>query len=192
MRVDVGGARRLRSAGFSLLELLVVFVISGLALLLASRLLLESSSRMQRRMEENLRPVGDLALRQVGSDLRMASGVKPSLFDGWSRDALVLYGHPAGDLSYLKLDNDLYRLQRLPKPDAPPGEFMLQERLVLQAVTSFRWRLRGGRTVEVDLGYREAPRLRQLNAGGRWQDPVWVTRQRTVRIALRGGGQRSW
>jgi len=192
MRVRRGRAQRAGSAGFSLLELLLVFVISGLALLLASHLLLESASRMSHRMQETLRPVGDLALRQIGSDLRMASGIKTGLFSGWSRDALVLYGHPAGDLSYAKLDDELFRLQRLPKPGAPPGESILHQRLVLQAVTTFRWRLRGARTVEVDLSYREAPRLRQLTAGGRWRDPLWMTRKRTVRIALRGGGQRSW
>jgi type II secretory pathway component PulJ len=180
------------SAGYSLLELLVVFVISGLALLLASQLLLESGSRMSHRLQETMRPVGDMALRQVASDLRMASGVKQGLSGGWSRDALVLLGHPAGDLSYVKLDNELYRLQRIPKAGSPGGNATLQERLVLQAVTTFRWRLRGPRLVEVDLGYRESPRLRQLTAGGRWRDPVLVTRQRTIRVALRGGGQRSW
>lgn len=179
-----------RQAGYSLLELLVVFVISSLAMLLASRLLLESESRMRHRFEETVRPLADLAVRQLSADLRMASGVQLSLYSGWSRDALVLQGHPAGDVSYAKLEYELLRLQRVPKSEGA-GQFVLRERPVLQRVTTFRWRV-DGRVVEVDLGYRESPRLRRLSAAGRFEDPVWVTRQRTVRVSLRGGGQRSW
>ena len=171
--------------GFSVLELLIVLVILSVALMLAGRLLLEAQSRMDLRLQQTLRPVGELARRQIEADLRLASGVQTGLYTGWSRDAMVLLGHPAGSVSYAKIDQELLRIQRVPDAEPP-----LRERLVLQGTTTFRWRLWGRHTVEVDLGYREPNRLRRLVS--RPQDMVWTDRRLRLRVTFRGGGQRAW
>jgi len=178
-----------RQAGFSLLELLFVFVISITALLLASELLVEAQVRMAHAAREALDPVGELAAEQLRADLRAAAGVRVPLTSGWSRDPLVLLDHPAGPVRYVETGSRLVR-----ELDRGGGD--VARRTVLHAVTTFRWRLGqtrfGGRTVIVDLRHRETPRLGLLAAGGTREAPIPEEHRLLFRVRPRGGGGRSW
>ncbi len=174
----------LRGSGFSLLELLFAFVISLTALLLAGRLLLEAEIRMAHAARQALDPVGEIARRQLSADLRACAGVRGTAF-GWSRDPLVLDQHPAGAMRYLKTGNELVR-----EVD-PAGSGPQARRVVLQAVTTFRWRRRGG-SIEVDLGYRVTPRLGRLVAGGVREAPLPAEDRRLWWVTPRGNGGRQW
>lgn len=172
-------------AGFTVLELLLVFVISALALTLASGLLLEAQSRMTFEAEKTLRPVADLAVEQLRADLRVSTGVVPIPFGGWTWDPMVLTGHPAGRVSYEKFSG---RLVRRVERD---GE-VLGERPVLDRVGTFRWRRSVGGAIDLELGYQEDLRLSRLTAGGAWDEPVTVERQRILKVLPRGGGGKAW
>ena len=182
----VSRARHRREVGYSLLELLLTFVLGGLALALVHGLLLEASSRAEHRHRETLEPLAELAVRQLTNDLRMAWGVQTGLVGGWSRDALILIGHPAGELRYARIDDELLRLQRV--PDASPP---WRERPVLTRMTRFRWRVVDGSSVEVELRYRHVPRLRDRMAGG-WRAEVWAETTRRVRVTPRSGRGGRW
>jgi prepilin-type N-terminal cleavage/methylation domain-containing protein len=175
-----------REAGYSLLELLITLVLVGLALALANGLLLEAAGRAEHRHRETLEPLPELAARQLVVDLRMARGVETGLVGGWSRDALILLGHPSGDLRYARIDDTLLRLQRVSGADPP-----WRERPVLTRVTRFRWRVVDGSSVEVELRYRHSPRLRDRMAGG-WRSEVWVETTRRLRVTPRAGREGLW
>ena len=169
-----------RDRGFSLLEALVAFVISGVALLLASGLLLEAESRMAHAARRALDPVGQIAAKQIRADLRAAATVRIPLTSGWSRGPLELREHPAGRVTYEKKDTELIR-------EVVPGG----RRVVLQGISTFRWRLRG-RAVEIDLRHRVTPRLGRLAAGGVREAPILKEEKLLFRVTPRGGGGRQW
>jgi type II secretory pathway component PulJ len=173
-----------RPAGFSLLELMFAFLISLTALLLASRLLLEAESRMAHAARQALDPVGEITRQQLRADLRAASGARVPITPGWSRNPLVLDGHPAGRVRYEKDGSELVR--RVDAGGGPPVR-----RVVLQAVTTFRWRLADG-SVEIDLGHRVTPRLGRLAAGGVREAPLPSEERRRFRVTPRGQGGRRW
>lgn len=184
VRPRVGTRSGSPGSGFSLLELLIAFLISLTALLLAGRLLLEAEVRMAHAARQALDPVGEIARQQLRADLRAAAGVRGAPTFGWSWDPLVLDQHPAGKVRYRKTGSELVR-------EVDPGVGGPQGRVVLQAVTTFRWRLRHG-SVEVDLGHRVTPRLGRLVSGGVREAPLPVVDRRLLRVTPRGNGGRQW
>lgn len=161
--------------GFTLIEMLISLLLLSLAILVASRLLLETQSHLLHTSNQLLEPAAENAVQQIRADLRASSNISSSVVPGWSRDPLVLLGHPAGIVTYQKTGDELIR------SIAGAGHGS-KERLVLKHVTTWRWRPRG-RSVEIDLGHRELGHLRQQSASGRWREPVrreihrvfWVT-----------------
>lgn len=150
-------------------------VISGVALLLASRLLLEAQSRLAHEGKRQVEPLGQVAAEQLQADLRMATGVGPSLLPGWNHQELVLRGHPAGRVTYLR---DGTRLVR---------RLQAEDRQVLDQVSIFRWRPVADGTVEVEFAFRRAGRLRSLTAGGAWTGEMIDQERRRLRVLPRGG-----
>lgn len=183
------GSSRFRAAGFSLLELLFTLLIAATALLLASRLLLESQSRMSHAARQAADPVGEIARRQIRADLRACGGVRTGLTATlWSRAALELRGHPAGAVRYEKAGSELIRVVAAGSEPA--------RRTVLLGVTTFRWRVKSGRlgrsSVEIDLGFRVTPRFGPLAVGGVREAPIPEEDRRVFRVTPRGVGGQSW
>ncbi len=166
-------------AGFSLLELLVAMAISLTALSLAAGLLLESQSRIAHVARRALDPVGEIVSQQLRADLRAAIGARGGSSAFWSREPLVLDGHPVGVLGYEKQDDVLYRF-------TPAGR-----RPLVHSVTTFRWRRRGG-SVEVDLRYRVAGRWNAPASDGVRGTAVPVEERVLLLVTPRGGGGRQW
>lgn len=176
MRASTAG--RCGSRGFSILEMLVSFAILTVAMLIASRLLLESQMRMAHAARRVFDPVASLALRQIRADVRMAANVVASDFE-WTWDPLVLTGHPIGTVRYEKAGTDLVR-----KITGQPGG----GRVVLQQVTVWRWRLdRATRSplVTIELGYHETPRLGLLTSGGQREAAILLSRKHRVAVSPR-------
>lgn len=179
--------RRPGHGGFSLLELLVAMTISGVAMFLATGLLLESESRMRRQAEENVRPVLEIALRQMRGDIRASRRAQAPFLPGWSREPLTLQGHPVGLLRYERSGNQLVRRIVEPGPAGQGGG-----RLVLEGLSTFRWRLRD-RLVEVDLGILRIPRLRSLRRSWMWTaDNTPRETRRLFWAHPRAGGEVAW
>lgn len=181
--------RRRGQGGFSLLELLIVMVISGLALLLATGLLLEAQSRMAHESKRQVDPVGQLAAEQLQADVRMAEGVERPLVSGWLSREMVLLGHPAGRVSYLQEGGQLLRRVQRQRRDGTMAE---GERLVLDRLTTFRWRPLSDGSLDVEMGFHRSGRLRGLHAGGNWSGDVLIGETRRLRIVPRGGGGARW
>ena len=177
-----------RQHGFTLIEMMISLLILGVASLLATQLLLESQSRVLNASERLLEPAMDLAVKQLRADLQTCSGAGGSVIPGlWNNEPLPLNGHPAGLVTYQKIDGDFVRLM-LKDPTDPAT---VRERLILKDVTTFRWRLHGS-SIEIDLAHRPTGRLRQQTASGRWREPARRDVERVFQITPRGAGGRSW
>ncbi len=181
-----------RRRAFSLLELLIAFAISIVALSIATQLLLEAHRRLEHESRRALDPAAPLAVKQLRADVRASSGAVGG-DDLWSRSGLELRGHPAGRLRYEKAGQELVRIL-LPRR----VEDEQTQRTVLTDVTTFRWRLQrllpGSRVplLEIELGYRETGRLGLLQgAAQRSAFPVHLTRRLLV-VPRHPGAKRWW
>lgn len=174
-----------RERGFTLLEMVISVLILSVAMMIASSLLLEARGHLHHASSQLLEPLVDSAVEQIRADLRASSSISAPLVPGWSRDPLILLGHPAGVLIYEKRGERLYR--RI-STGGPARRVSSEERLVLEQVTTWRWRQRGN-AVEVDLGHRRLGHLRR--ADGR---PESVQREvhRVFWTTPRGAGGRRW
>ena len=177
-----------KAGGFTVLELLISFAILLTATLIAGRLMLEAQARMAHSARRALEPVADIALKQIRADVRAAARV-PAFDNEWSWEPLVLLGHPAGTVTYERMGTDLVRTVDAGGASEPV------ERLVLQGVSIWRWRLSPGvpsPLVEIELGRREIPRFALLAAAGQREAPNPVTRSRLLAISLRQAGRTGW
>lgn len=171
------------AGGFGLLELVIVFAISLVALTIATGILVEAERRASRAAEDARQAPIDLVLRQLRADLRASAGVADGE-DLWSREPLVLAGHPAGALRYEVVEGDLQRIAGV----APAG------RVVLPRATLFRWRVhRLGKTaVEVELGRFERQRLQAVTGPAGVAAGVERLRRWVVLATPRAAGGVSW
>ena len=173
-----------------MVELLVSFVILMIAMMMASQLLLEAQARMSHSARQALEPVAAIALKQIRADVR-ASGRVPALDDQWNWAPLTLEGHPSGTVTYERVGSDLVR-----RVDSGAGSASSGERLVLQAVSIWRWRLSPGAPlplVEIEIGHREIPRFTLLAAAGQREAPIPITRSHLVAASPRqAGGKTGW
>jgi len=142
------------NAGFSLVEVMIVFILSLVALSIATGLLIESTRRANRATAGNLETPVDLAFRQIRADLRASSGVEGG-DEVWNHLPLVLSHHPAGKLRYEVVDGDLQRIAG----DAATG------RVLLPGISYFRWRLQwlGRFAVEVEVARFERSRVQAVS-----------------------------
>lgn len=174
------------AAGFTVLELLVSFTILVAAMTLAGRLLLESQARMAHSARRALEPALEIALKQLRADVRAAARV-PALDHAWSWEPLILIGHPAGTVTYERLDGDLVR--------SVGGGPEAGRRAVMRSVSVWRWRLAPDAPlplVEIELGHREIPRFALLAAAGQREAPIPVTRSHLLAVSPRQAGRTGW
>lgn len=177
-----------RSAGFTVLELLISFVILLIAMTIAGRLLLESQARMAHAARQALEPVAATALKQIRADIRASESV-PAFDHEWSWEPLVLRGHPAGTVTYQRTGSDLMRIVNAGSSSET------SERLMMRAVSIWRWRLSPGAPlplVEIELGHREIPRLALLAAAGQREAPIPLPRSHLVAASPRQTGRTGW
>lgn len=176
-----------RRRGFSLLEVVISVAILSIALLIASRLLLESQMRMAHSSRRALDPVGDVAVEQIRADVRAGAEVSPRDYE-WTWMPLEILGHPAGTVRYEKVGSELVRRVE--------GDTLEGQRTLLTGVRVWRWRLRRDiplPLVEIELGYQETARLGPLAAGGTREASAPVTRTQLISVSPRqAGGKRGW
>ncbi len=169
------------AAGFSLIELVVAMLLLLLVLALAGQLLVESG-RIFSASARELRTVDDdLALRWLRTDLR--GGVPAEIWSpDWSSEPLVLFeGERA--LAWAADDGRLLRAEA-PASGAPPAE-----RVLLEDVVAFRWRVPVPGLIEIEIVRRRAehaPLTRVMSA--EWRRRGTTLEAATLSIAAR----RSW
>lgn len=169
------------TAGFSILELLVVLVIVSLALAVAAHLMIESQRRAVIEQRRALDPVVPIALRQLRADVTAAAG-------GSGRaehdEPLTLALPSGGVVRYQLTGGELVRTV-----SASPGQ-----RVALQDVTGFTWQWLGGDKplVRIDLEYRATRSTGPEAAAGRRLFVPRGIERRTLYLTLRGGGGVGW
>lgn len=158
--------------GFSLVELLVAMLLLSLLLAIAAPLLVESG-RIFASAGRALTAVDDAApLRQLRADLRGAVPVGAWSPD-WTSEPLVLRDGERA-IAWAAEEERLSRAE-VPEPGAEPAE-----RVQLDGVVAFRWRVPLPGVVEVELVRRRperAPLARVLSA-------QWRPRGETLEGAL--------
>lgn len=157
--------RRPAAGGFTLAEMLVVWVLVLLALAVAADLLLDSQ-RVMRSAEGEARRVGAWPVgRQLRYDLQEARWPLGAT-DFWQSGPLALGGLPAGTVVYQRQGNELVRtvLDAAGQPGVP--------RRLATDVQQWRWRSPQPGLVDVELARGSAPAARL-----------------ELRVALRGAGK---
>jgi prepilin-type N-terminal cleavage/methylation domain-containing protein len=173
--------RRSGAAGFSLIELVVAMFLLLLVLALAGQLLVESGRIFSAAARELRSPEDDLALRWLRTDLK--SGVPVEIFNPeWSSEPLVLL-EDGRALAWAAEGERLLRAEA-PEAGAPPTE-----RILLEDVIAFRWRVPTLGLIEVEIVRRRpehAPLARVMSA-------EWRRRGETLEAAsLSIASRRSW
>jgi prepilin-type N-terminal cleavage/methylation domain-containing protein len=138
-----------RQAGFTLVELLISLVISGVALAIAAGLLQETAQQLSEVGGEQIEAPISTVLDRLRADVRAAIDVDILPGAGTRSEALLLQGLPAGEVVWIQDGAELRRLVLDPaNPDRP-----LQDAPLLRGVESFRAGSTGG-LVSIELTYR--------------------------------------
>ena len=158
--------------------LLIVFV----ALLIATRLMIEAQRRSVIELHRALDPAVPIALKQLRGDVTAASGGTGVAFLG---DPLTLYLPSGVEITYELSGGELLR-----KVSDPPGQ-----RVLLTGVHGFQWWwLPSARRplVNIEVTYEKTRRAGPEVADGQ---QVFVPRgveTQTLVLTLRGRGRRGW
>lgn len=173
--------RRSGAAGFSLIELVVAMLLLLLVLALAGQLLVESGRIFSAAARELRSDDDDLALRWLRADLKGALPVEiwnPE----WSSEPLVLLDGGRA-LAWAADEGRLLRAEAAEAGAAPT------ERVLLEGVVAFRWRVPTLGLIEVEIVRRRAehaPLARVMSA-------EWRRRGETLEAAsLSIASRRSW
>jgi len=154
---------RLRRPGaaFSLLEVMIAFVVMLVALALAAKLLENVLAQLSWSSRKAIEVSPNLALEQIRTDLRNSSGTAVA-FGIWKSAPLIISGATGGlELIYLIEDGNLVRRSI----DLATGH--QEERVVLDRVVDLRYRDNRD-AIEIEVEYlRMAPLTRRDTAAGR-------------------------
>jgi len=181
---DPGGGTLRGAAGYTVIELLIALLIASVAMMIASQLLYETQRRATHAALRSLDPAVTIAWKQIRAD------VQASAKRFGSEQILILHGHPAGNVRYRRVGDELLRV-------AGPTFDAKDERVILTRVKEFRWEKRGtgksGRPlIEIYLSWEQTRLLGPLVAEGERQIAPKVVASQSLVLALRGGGGENW
>jgi hypothetical protein len=174
--------RTCRQAGFTVLEMMVAAAVMMVAILLASRLLVESQIEMQRRLAELGNPQPRYAEARLRHDLEGAA-VVPALLPDWRQGGLQLTLAQGGRVLWRERGGLLERVQL----DAIGQEVVVQR--LLGDMAGWRWRRPLPGLVDVHLRFRVAQVTGAQALGNRrggW--PGFREEELWLRVAQRVGG----
>lgn len=169
----IGGPRR--TAGWTLLELVVTIFILVLALLLSGPLLETGLRFIAFEQERILEAEATNALKQLRADVTSAS-------EASGKDGELILSLPGGRTITYGLQEDRLR-RRFDEPPKKGGE-----RTVLDGVGLFQWASLPGSAVRIELSYLRIHRLGRLADDGQRVIAPQKMRQESLVLALRGGG----
>ncbi len=177
------GSHGAGQAGFTLVELMISLLISGLALSIAAGLLQETAQQLSEVGGEQLDAPVPAVLDRLRADVRAAVDVDILPAAESRSEALLLQGLPAGEVVWIRDGTELLRLVFDPADPTRPTH----SAPLLRGVESFRSGTAGG-LVSIELSYRRR-RLRPPSPvvpGQRGERTE--LRSETLLLAPRGGG----
>lgn len=136
-------------AGFTLVELLISLLISGLALSIAAGLLQETAQQLSEVGGEQIEAPISVVLDRLRADVRAAVDVDILPATETRSNALLLQGLPAGEVVWIQDGAELRRLVLDPLDPARPH----QDAPLLRGVEAFHAGSTGG-LVSIELTYR--------------------------------------
>jgi prepilin-type N-terminal cleavage/methylation domain-containing protein len=169
-----------RTAGFSLVEVMVTLGILAVGMALASRLLIESQLGLVRTAAELGNPMPRYALALLRSDLEQATELEETLAI-WRPTTMVLYFGAADRVVWgVTAEGDLERSI----VDAA-GRIEVRH-VALRDVAAWRWRPTTPRLIDVELTYlaRDTSRTPLADVARTWSPPM-VERTVWLRTGLR-------
>ena len=177
---------RLRQRGFTLLELTVALLVTGLILLLAVQLLGEVQAVMVQAQRSAPDPLPELAVQLLRTDIQRSTSIASPAGSGPLRLGLP----DGGCVTYDAVLGELLRVVV-----AADGTIQGQ-RLLIRNVITWGWHdsLAPG-LIEVQVGFQRhrEPGWRRFGGLGRVRDPGLRTESLTVRFMQRARpGRRSW
>lgn len=165
--------------GFTLVELLIAFVILTLALALTAQLLQEGQLALVDTTREQTEAPITLVLARLRNDVLSAASFQVS------GETLILLGHPAGTVTW---DRQGDRLMR--GVDGIPAPVLLQ--VTGWAASSFAPGWASAPVVSVEIRY-VAPAVRRrrlVSEAIQGTGPGWEERSESLLLLPRGGGRR--
>lgn len=175
-----------RQGGFTLVEMVVVLAVTGVALMLAAGMLREAhvlATAAGRQLDD---PLAEVATRRLRSDVQGSDRVL-SGFTGpqWLSGPLDLVGYYPGTLlRYQVADGELQRLV------VDTGGEVLGREVWIHRLVGWRWRQVTPKLVDVEITYLRAPEASDWRlAGGPGVPPPDRVERELLRLALRGEGR---
>jgi prepilin-type N-terminal cleavage/methylation domain-containing protein len=173
-----------RQAGFTLVELLVAFVILALALALTAQLLQEGQLALVDTTREQTEAPITLVLARIRNDVLSAAAFYVVPGSGGAR--LTLLGHPAGTVIWEREGDQLVR-----GVNGAPGAPVLRN-VTGWAAASFSAGVTSAPVVSVEIHYN-APSVRRrrlVTEAVQGTGPGWEERSESLLLLPRGGGRR--
>ncbi len=171
-------------SGYTVIELLIALLISAVAMMIASQLLLEAQRQTTHAAHRLLDPAVTIAWKQIRADVQASASASGA------EKILTLSGHPAGNVRYRWFKEELLRVV------AAGSTFdAADERVILTRVKGFGWKsLVGGERplIEISLSWEQTRLPGPLVAGGERQIAPRVVASQTLVLALRGYGGEGW
>jgi prepilin-type N-terminal cleavage/methylation domain-containing protein len=165
-------------AGFGLIELLVASVLLLVALAIAAQLFMESAEQLVDATGEQADPTVPVLLDRLRADVLASSG-----YGLCEADRLLLVGHPAGQVLYARVGDQLHRAV------LDSGGALLGDGIPWRGVSAWSCQPLAPHLVRLEIQYQLHTVRRTLNPslpGER--GPATETRTETLFLAPRGGG----
>lgn len=163
--------------GMSLVEMLVAVSLLGAVAVLSAQLVIQSTKLMDTSARASRNPDLVIATEWIRRDLYEAVSVVGGTM-GWAGVPLVAMQQNGGWIALAVVDGQLIRT------NAPPGGVPTDNRVVLNGVVGWRWRLDGGRAVRVELTTLVNPHAHE-NLTGTAANRIGRRTERLI-LALRG------
>jgi len=130
--------------GATLIELLVATALLGSIAVLSAQLVIQSTRLMDTAARASRNPDLVLATEWIRRDLYEARSVMGEDL-GWSDGPLVVGKQSGGWLALAPFEGKLMRI------DVPTGSLIPENRVILQGVVGWRWRVSDGKAVQIEL-----------------------------------------